>query len=125
MVFQDPYASLNPRLRVGSAISEAPLANGLIKAHEREAWLAQLLQKVDLDGLSGSVCLAQSTTARRLGDQRSTTGEWIDQGSRAGGLARTVVAEGGSRWSFRIRMPRSIHDCASARRSAKHHWRMD
>jgi peptide/nickel transport system ATP-binding protein len=48
MVFQDPYASLNPRLRVGSAISEAPLAHGLIKAHEREAWLALLLQKVGL-----------------------------------------------------------------------------
>ncbi len=49
MVFQDPYASLNPRMRVGTAISEAPLAHGLIQAPEREAWLAQLLQKVGLD----------------------------------------------------------------------------
>lgn len=49
MVFQDPYASLNPRLRVGSAISEAPLAHGLIQAAERQAWLDQLLQKVGLD----------------------------------------------------------------------------
>ena len=49
MVFQDPYASLNPRLRVGTAISEAPLAHGLIQAAERQAWLAQLLQKVGLD----------------------------------------------------------------------------
>jgi len=49
MVFQDPYASLNPRMRVGTAISEAPLAHGLIRAPEREEWLAQLLQKVGLD----------------------------------------------------------------------------
>jgi len=48
MVFQDPYASLNPRLHVGSAISEAPLAHGLIKSHQRDAWLEQLLQKVGL-----------------------------------------------------------------------------
>ncbi len=49
MVFQDPYASLNPRMRVGKAISEAPLAHGLIQPQERDAWLAQLLQKVGLD----------------------------------------------------------------------------
>lgn len=49
MVFQDPYASLNPRLRVGQAISEAPLVHGLIAPHEREAWLAQLLRQVGLD----------------------------------------------------------------------------
>ena len=49
MVFQDPYAALNPRLRVGQAISEAPLVHGIIAPHERDAWLAQLLQKVGLD----------------------------------------------------------------------------
>ena len=49
MVFQDPYASLNPRMRVGAAICEAPLAHGLIQPLEREAWLTQRLQKVGLD----------------------------------------------------------------------------
>lgn len=49
MVFQDPYASLNPRMRVGAAISEAPLAHGLIQATERQGWLDQLLRKVGLD----------------------------------------------------------------------------
>ena len=49
MVFQDSYASLNPRLRIGQAIGEAPLAHGLIQPAEREQWLAQLMQKVGLD----------------------------------------------------------------------------
>ena len=49
MVFQDPYASLNPRQRVGNAISEAPLVHGLIKPQHREEWLAQVLQKVGLE----------------------------------------------------------------------------
>lgn len=49
MVFQDASASLNPRLPVGTAISEAPLAHGLISSGERGAWLADLMQKVGLD----------------------------------------------------------------------------
>ncbi|WP_263772063.1 ABC transporter ATP-binding protein [Propionivibrio soli] len=49
MVFQDASASLNPRMRVGAAISEAPLAHGLIKRQDREDWLAQLMRRVGLD----------------------------------------------------------------------------
>ena len=34
MIFQDPYASLNPRLRVEDIVGEAPLVHGLIgRAH--------------------------------------------------------------------------------------------
>ena len=49
MVFQDPSASLNPRMRAGAAISEAPLAHGLLRQQDRAAWLAQLLRRVGLD----------------------------------------------------------------------------
>jgi peptide/nickel transport system ATP-binding protein len=30
MIFQDPYASLNPRMRVADIVGEAPVAHGLV-----------------------------------------------------------------------------------------------
>lgn len=49
MIFQDPFASLNPRKRVGDAIVEAPLAHGLIAASQAKEQAAQLLEQVGLD----------------------------------------------------------------------------
>lgn len=49
MIFQDPYASLNPRMRVKNIIGEAPLVHGFIKASEQQDYVEQLLQKVGLD----------------------------------------------------------------------------
>ncbi|HEX9392827.1 MAG TPA: ABC transporter ATP-binding protein [Usitatibacteraceae bacterium] len=49
MIFQDPYASLNPRLRVAKIVGEAPLAHGLIAATEQADYVAGLMQKVGLD----------------------------------------------------------------------------
>jgi len=45
IVFQDPYASLNPRMTVGSIIEEPLIIHGVGDRHER---VAQLLQKVGL-----------------------------------------------------------------------------
>ena len=48
MIFQDPFASLNPRLRAGTIIGE-PLENyGLGSGREREAKVADLLSRVGL-----------------------------------------------------------------------------
>jgi len=48
MVFQDPYASLNPRLRAGTIVTE-PLENyGSMAASEREDHAAKLLTRVGL-----------------------------------------------------------------------------
>jgi peptide/nickel transport system ATP-binding protein len=48
MVYQDPYSSLNPRLRVGSAIAEPALVHGLIERGDADRFAAELLERVGL-----------------------------------------------------------------------------
>jgi peptide/nickel transport system ATP-binding protein len=48
MIFQDPYASLNPRKRVVDIVGEAPVAHGLVPARSQEAFVAELLERVGL-----------------------------------------------------------------------------
>jgi peptide/nickel transport system ATP-binding protein len=48
-VFQDPFASLNPRRRIGETISEGPLAHGLIRRADAPAFVAEWLARVGLD----------------------------------------------------------------------------
>jgi peptide/nickel transport system ATP-binding protein len=48
MVFQDPFASLNPRRRVGDILAEGPVAHGVPRAQAR-ARAAELLALVQLD----------------------------------------------------------------------------
>lgn len=49
MVFQDPYASINPRMRVLDIVGEAPVAHGLVPAREQRSYVLDLLQRVGLD----------------------------------------------------------------------------
>src|SRR5206468_2877692 len=46
IVFQDPYASLNPRMTVGSIVAEPLIIHGVSNGSEREQRVAQLLAKV-------------------------------------------------------------------------------
>lgn len=48
MIFQDPYASLNPRIRVGASICEAFVVNGLGSVDEAREKAARLLARVGL-----------------------------------------------------------------------------
>ncbi|MFD2131676.1 ABC transporter ATP-binding protein [Pseudogracilibacillus auburnensis] len=48
MVFQDPYASLNPRMKVGSLIEEPMIVHGLGSSDERKKKVAQLIETVGL-----------------------------------------------------------------------------
>ncbi len=48
MIFQDPFASLNPRIRVGDAIMEPILSHGLMRKAEARTHVAELLEKVGL-----------------------------------------------------------------------------
>ena len=49
MIFQDPFASLNPRMRVAEIIGEAPRFHGLWKGAEAEDKLAEVMLRVGLD----------------------------------------------------------------------------
>ncbi|HLM39679.1 MAG TPA: ATP-binding cassette domain-containing protein, partial [Microvirga sp.] len=49
IVFQDPYSSLNPRLRVEDIIGEAIDTHGLARGANRQKRIAELLGRVGLD----------------------------------------------------------------------------
>jgi len=48
-VFQDPFASLNPRMRVGDCIKEPLLIQGLAQGPEADRKVAELMERVGLD----------------------------------------------------------------------------
>ena len=49
IVFQDPYASLNPRMRVGDIVGEPLVIHGIGTKMERRDRVAELLRRVGLD----------------------------------------------------------------------------
>ncbi|WP_343314714.1 ABC transporter ATP-binding protein [Brucella sp. BE17] len=48
MIFQDPFASLNPRIRIGAAIAEPMLSHGILNKNQAKERVAELLQQVGL-----------------------------------------------------------------------------
>ena len=49
MIFQDPFASLSPRMRVRDIIGEAPWVHGLVKKDEIDDWVDDMMLRVGLD----------------------------------------------------------------------------
>ncbi len=49
MIHQDPFASLNPRLRIGETIVEGPRAHGLVARSDEQSLVRDLMNKVGLD----------------------------------------------------------------------------
>ncbi|MFQ5764605.1 MAG: ABC transporter ATP-binding protein [Rhodospirillales bacterium] len=49
MIFQDPFASLNPRMRVREIIGEAPQVHGLVRGEEVDDCVEEMLLRVGLD----------------------------------------------------------------------------
>jgi peptide/nickel transport system ATP-binding protein len=49
MIFQDPFASLNPRMRVRDIIGEAPRVHGLTKASEMDEYIDSVMLRVGLE----------------------------------------------------------------------------
>jgi peptide/nickel transport system ATP-binding protein len=48
-VFQDPFASLDPRMKVGNAVAEGPVAHGLTARAGARAYVAEWFERVGLD----------------------------------------------------------------------------
>ena len=48
-VFQDPFASLDPRMKVGGTISEGPIAHGLTSKEKSDDYVSNWFEKVGLD----------------------------------------------------------------------------
>jgi peptide/nickel transport system ATP-binding protein len=49
MIFQDPYASLNPRMRVADIVGEAPLVHGLTNRSGFDAYVDAQMRRAGLD----------------------------------------------------------------------------
>ncbi len=49
MIFQDPFASLNPRMRVEDIIGEAPQVHGVVSRAEASDYVDDIMRKVGLD----------------------------------------------------------------------------
>ncbi|MDR0253451.1 MAG: ABC transporter ATP-binding protein [Brucellaceae bacterium] len=49
MIFQDPFASLDPRRTIGQSIAEGPIAHGLTGKSEARAYVSHWLKAVSLD----------------------------------------------------------------------------
>jgi oligopeptide transport system ATP-binding protein len=48
MIYQDPYASLDPRMRIGTIVGEPLEVHHISRGKEKEDWVRDLLQKVGL-----------------------------------------------------------------------------
>ncbi|BDB25571.1 ABC transporter ATP-binding protein [Cupriavidus sp. TA19] len=49
MIFQDPYASLNPRLRVLDIVGEAPVVHGMVDRGRQKGYVEDMLVRVGMD----------------------------------------------------------------------------
>jgi oligopeptide/dipeptide ABC transporter ATP-binding protein len=49
VVFQDPFSSLNPRMRIGDTVGEGPVTHRIVKARDADGYVAETLERVGLD----------------------------------------------------------------------------
>ena len=49
MIFQDPYASLNPRMKVSDIVGEAPMVHGIVRRRGLDAYVEEQMRRAGLD----------------------------------------------------------------------------
>jgi peptide/nickel transport system ATP-binding protein len=49
MIFQDPYASLNPRMKVADIVGEAPLVHGIVRRRDLDGYVEEQMRRAGLD----------------------------------------------------------------------------
>ncbi len=69
MIFQDPYAALNPRMTVADIVGEAPLVHGLVDRAGQAEYVVRMLERVGLDAAA-----ARRYPHQFSGGQRSRIG---------------------------------------------------
>jgi peptide/nickel transport system ATP-binding protein len=90
MIFQDPYASLNPRMRIVDIVGEAPVVHGLIKAAERADYVAEVLGRVGMDASLMRRFRTSLQRASRIGIARALAVRPRSSSARGGRHARRL-----------------------------------
>ncbi|MGH6662588.1 MAG: ABC transporter ATP-binding protein [Rhodospirillales bacterium] len=49
MIFQDPFASLNPRMRIEDIIGEAPVIHSIVASRDKARYVEDVMRRVGLD----------------------------------------------------------------------------
>lgn len=65
MVFQNPYASLNPRMRIGTMLEDVLAVNGISGREERKKRVWEALEMVGLSREDGEKYPAQFSGGQR------------------------------------------------------------
>ena len=70
LIFQDPYASLNPRMKIGAAIGHGLEIHGIAKGQEERDLVIQMMERV---GLTPAATLYEKYPHQLSGGQRQRT----------------------------------------------------
>ena len=105
MIFQDPYASLNPRMSVGSIVSEPMVIHGLQKGRRKER-VRELLETVGLNPTSPAAIRTSSQAVSASASALPAHSRWSPRSSSATSRCRRLTCR------FRLRSSTCLKTCS-------------